>query len=119
MVPSELRIRLPAGTVRRLAADRARVTNVPPGSSKRPGPWAAESAEFEAAGFEVAEFEAAGFEVAESGAAGFEVAESGAAGSGAAGFEAAESEVAESEAVTVCGAGRSVARCCGGTLLSG
>lgn len=94
-----MRIRLPAGTVRRLAADRARVTKVPPGSSKRPGPWAAESAGFEAAGFEAAE--------------------SGAAGFGAAGFEAAESEAAESEAVTVCGAGRSVARCCGGTLLSG
>jgi hypothetical protein len=49
MTPLDVMIKLPAGTVWTLVADRARVTKVPSGSSKRPGPCDAESAEFEGA----------------------------------------------------------------------
>lgn len=49
MAPSDVMIKLPAGTVWALLADRGRVAKVPLGSSKRPGPGDAESAEFEGA----------------------------------------------------------------------
>jgi len=45
----DVMIRLPAGTVWTLLADRGKVTKVPSGSSRRPGPGDAESAEFEGA----------------------------------------------------------------------